>query len=48
VAAHKIRVQVRLDYVFDLESLRLRFIYILIDVALRVYDCRFAFRADEV
>jgi hypothetical protein len=36
-------VQVRLDHVFDLEALRPRFIYILINIALRVYDCRFAF-----
>ncbi len=48
MAADEIRVQVRLDHIFDFEPLRLSFVNVLIDVALRIYHHRLAFRSNQV
>ncbi len=48
MSADKIRVQVRLDHVFDLEFVRGRFVDILIDVALWIYHYGFTVRADQI
>ena len=44
----EVGVKVRLDDVLDLEPLRARFVDVLVHVASRVHDGRFAFRADHV
>src|SRR5713226_4762012 len=46
--ADKIRVQMRLDYILDRQFVRGRFVDILIDVALWIYDYGFTIRADQI
>ena len=48
MAADEIRVQVRLDHILDLEALRLSFVNVLINIALRIYYRRLALRTDQV
>src|SRR6266699_5205674 len=48
MSADKIRVQVGLNHVLDLEALRGRLVNILIDVALRIDYRGLAVRADQV
>ena len=48
VPAHEVGVEMGLDYVFDLEALSLGFGNVLIDVALRINYCRFAFGGDHI
>ena len=46
--ADKIGVQVSLDHILDPKVLRRGFLDILIDVALRIDDCRLTFRTNQV
>jgi hypothetical protein len=46
--AHEVGVQVRLDDVLDLQVVRRALRKVLLDVSLRIDDCRFAFRADQI
>ena len=48
MTADEIRVQVRLDDVLDLETLRRAFGDVLVNVALRIDDRRLAVRTDQV
>ena len=48
VAAHEVRVEVRLDDPLDREALRARLVHVLVDVAPRVHDGGFAAVADQV
>src|SRR5687768_9599131 len=48
MTADEIGVQVRFDYVLNLQPLCLRFIDVLIDIALRIYYCSFPVRTNQV
>src|SRR5215475_335321 len=48
MAAYEIGVQVRLDHVFDLQPFGFGFVDVLLDVALRINDRRFAYRANQI
>src|SRR5581483_420761 len=48
MTADKIGVKMRFNYVLDLESVCLSFIDILIDIALRIDHCGFAFLSDQI
>src|SRR6185369_91050 len=48
MTADEVGVQVRFDHVFDLQTLRVSFGEIFVDVTLRIDDRSFAVRADQV